>query len=231
MANSQALDALGFSSHTGINALAIDYRYRRLSDYFHGTSCLEMGSSDGRGLSCLLNHFESVVAVDGSGEAIARIRQDFPNVEAVHSMFENLDLGRRFDTVLMGHVLEHVEDPMLVLEVGKRHLALGGALIADVPNGNSLHRHLGVELGMLTRCNDLNESDISIGHRRVYMPDEFYGQLERAGLRVAARGGFFLKPFSNSQLESLLPGQLEALFKLGEGFPEIAAEMYAVCET
>ncbi len=229
---SNRLDELDFSAHDGLNALTIDYRYRRLAAFYQGRSCLEFGCADGRGLEFLLERFEAVTAVDGSARLLeeTRRRVTSPRLTLVQGFFEEIDLGRTFDTVQMGHILEHVDDPRRVIEVGIKHLAPEGVLIADVPNANSIHRHVGVSLGMIEQVTDLNDADVRIGHQRVYTWDRFRQEFEALGLRIVEQGGVFLKPLSNAQMEqSLSPEQIRAFFAVGERFPEIAAEIYVVC--
>ena len=36
-----------------------------------------------------------------------------------------------------------------------------------VPNGNSLHRRIGVKLGIIGSTLDLNQTDIKVGHQQV----------------------------------------------------------------
>lgn len=230
----QRLDDLEFSSYQGFNAQLVRWRYERLSRFFRGRRCLELGSSDGQGTEYLLRSFDEVVAVDGSAVAVATLRDrhpDHPGLTCVHAFFEDLDLPDRYDTVVLAHILEHVNDPQQVLAVARRHLAPGGCLIVDVPNAHSLHRQLGVAMGLLDRCTQLNEADLSIGHQRVYEPEVFEQELLDAGLRIVERGGVFLKLLSNAQTESVFePAQLEGMLQLGDSMPELSAEIFAVCE-
>jgi 2-polyprenyl-3-methyl-5-hydroxy-6-metoxy-1,4-benzoquinol methylase len=227
------LDRLQFSSHDGLNAKLIDWRYRELARSFRGRSCLELGCADGRGVDFLIERFDEVTAVDGSPKLVEalRARTTSPKLTVLCSLFEDLVLDRRFDTVLLGHILEHVDDPRRVIEVALRHLADGGVLIADVPNADSLHRHVGVAMGLLARVTDLNEADVRIGHQRVYTPERFRAEFTALGLRIIEEGGFFMKPLSNAQMEAMLtPEQLDAFFRVGRQFPALAAEIYVVAE-
>jgi 2-polyprenyl-3-methyl-5-hydroxy-6-metoxy-1,4-benzoquinol methylase len=226
------LDELDFSAQEGLNARIIDYRYRELAAFYRGKTCLEFGCADGRGLEILLARFESVTAVDGSARLLAETRRRIrsPRLTLIHSLFEDLDLGRRFDTVQMGHVLEHVDEPRAVIKAGIRHLEPRGVLIADVPNANSIHRHVGVALGMIEKVTDLNDADRRIGHQRVYTWERFRHEFQALGLRIVKQGGVFLKPLSNAQLEQMLSAeQIQALFAVGKQFPELAAEIFVVC--
>jgi 2-polyprenyl-3-methyl-5-hydroxy-6-metoxy-1,4-benzoquinol methylase len=219
-------------SYTQFNDWLIARRYQRLKDFFVGTECLELGSAEGMGTGFLLEGFEKVVAVDGSEVAIDEVKRRFdsPKLETVHSFFEDLDLkGRTFSTIVMAHILEHVDDPKRVLLHARNFIDKDGVMIIDVPNGNSLHRQVGVKMGLLKEKTELNEADLSIGHQRVYTPETFRSELEACGLEIVRVGGMFIKVLSNSQTEKVFnEEQLEALFWVGEDNPEIAAEIYAV---
>jgi 2-polyprenyl-3-methyl-5-hydroxy-6-metoxy-1,4-benzoquinol methylase len=47
---------------------------------------------------------------------------------------ETMDLGKRFDTIVAGEIIEHLENPGKFLRNMHRHLNLGGTLIISTPN-------------------------------------------------------------------------------------------------
>ena len=50
-----------------------------------------------------------------------------------------------------------------------------------------------------------------------------------AGLRIDVFGGYWLKPLSNSQIESQwTQAMLDAFMQLGERYPDIAGEIYVL---
>lgn len=220
------------TSYSKFNDWLIQKRYQELSKYFVGNSCLEMGCAEGSGTEFLLKRFKKVVTVDGSVKAINHIKKKHPTskLQAINAYFENMNLGYvSFDTLVLAHILEHVDNPLIILKQAKKYAKPGSSIIIDVPNGNSLHRQIGVEMGLLKKCTDLNEADISIGHQRVYLPNTFRLEVENSGLKIKAFGGMFIKVLSNSQTEKVFDSkQLEALFKVGLANPEIAAEMFIV---
>ena len=55
---------------------------------------------------------------------------DFRCVDAT----SDVDLGDRVDRVFIGDVIEHVNDPVRLLEFAKRHLKPGGAILITTPN-------------------------------------------------------------------------------------------------
>jgi 2-polyprenyl-3-methyl-5-hydroxy-6-metoxy-1,4-benzoquinol methylase len=47
---------------------------------------------------------------------------------------ETMDLGKRFDTIVAGEIIEHLENPGKFLRNMRRHLNDGGVLIVSTPN-------------------------------------------------------------------------------------------------
>lgn len=226
------LDHYNFSTKEGFNATLLKLRYKELSIFFKNGSCLELGCADGEGTKMLLPHFEKIVAVDGSEKLINKAKKEITNkkVSFYVSFFEDFETDEKFDTVILAHILEHVDDPLPVLQVAKRFVKNGGVVLIDVPNALSIHRQVGVLMGMLPSEYSLNEADHSIGHQRVYDMTLLKKDIEKSGLKVVNEGGIFLKPFSNGQMESLLDKSgILAFDEMGKRYPAIAAEIYTIC--
>lgn len=64
---------------------------------------------------------------------VAELNRRGFNVRCVDATSE-LDLGERFDTVFIGDVMEHVDNPCALLRFAKRHLITGGRIFAATPN-------------------------------------------------------------------------------------------------
>jgi SAM-dependent methyltransferase len=93
-----------------------------------GASILELGAGAGRVTHALLRLGHPVVAVDESPEMLERIH----GAETVHAKIETLDLGRRFDTVVLASHLVNVPDPawrQTLLRTCRRHVRDHGAVI------------------------------------------------------------------------------------------------------
>lgn len=167
--------------------------------------------------------------VEGAGSFCEDLRARFPAAEVVHSLFEDFQPAGQFDNVILGHVLEHVGDPVHILKLVEGWLAPGGRAISAVPNARSLHRQAAVMMGLLPFEEALNETDVHHGHRRVFNPETFRQVFMQSGLGIDIFGGYWLKPVSNGQIEeSWTPQMLAAFMSLGERYPDIAAEIYIV---
>lgn len=208
----------------------IGFRYRTLKPYIQGPLGLELGPAEGEMTRFLVEDFEQLVTVDGSRELLAQI-PDRPNLRKVHSLFEHYQPEQRFNTIVMEHILEHVDDPVGLLRRAASWLAPGGRILAGVPNGNSIHRLAAVKMGLLQHPCELNERDHTLGHQRVYTSATLRADIEAAGLAVSQSGGVYFKPLSNRQIQDhWSEGMIEGFYELGKDFPEHAAELYMVCE-
>ena len=213
----------------GVMEPAIDYCFRILERHLKGDSVLEMGPAEGVMTELLATTGKSVTIVEGSALFCESLRQRLPGIRVVHALFEEFEAEGRFDTIVMGHVLEHVSDPVDLLRRTRDWLKPGGRIFAAVPNARSLHRQAAVIMGLLPQEDALNEADLHHGHRRVFNPESFRAAFTQAGLQVDVFGGYWLKPLANSQIESHWTSTMvDAFMQMGERYPDIAGEIYVL---
>jgi len=206
-----------------------EFVYRSIKPYFKGKLALELGPASGYMTKALVDDFEKLHLVEGSQYLIDQI-PDYINVSKHCSMFEDFDTDLRFDTIIMSHVLEHIEQPVPVLQKIRTWLASDGVFIVSVPNARSIHRMVAVKMGLLKTEYTLNERDHALGHYRVYDTTNLVADIQQAGFKVLHTGGSFLKPLSNAQIEQYwTPDMVEGFFEVGKNFPENCAEIFVVC--
>jgi len=174
----------------------ISFRYRTLRPYCEGSEGLELGPAEGNMTQLLLQDFQRLTVVDAASELLECI-PDAPNLLKVHALFEEFNPSWSFNTIIMEHILEHVEQPVELLIRVKKWLAPGGKLLVGVPNGHSIHRLVAVKMGLLKEPCELNQRDEALGHRRVYTPETLRKDLEDAQLHIVKTGGVFFKPLSS----------------------------------
>jgi 2-polyprenyl-3-methyl-5-hydroxy-6-metoxy-1,4-benzoquinol methylase len=213
----------------GPNAHTVAYCFRVFLRHLQPGRCLELGPAEGLMTGHLAEHYDDLTVVDASPQFCASLRERFPSVEVVQALFENYSPAGEFDNIVLGHVLEHVIDPVGILTAVRDWMAPGGRLLAAVPNAYSVHRQMAVIMGLLPTENTLNETDARMGHRRVYSPGGLERDVTSAGFAIERAGGYWLKPVSNAQIErDWTVGMLEAAMQVGERYPDIAAEIYVV---
>lgn len=208
----------------------IRFRYQTIKSKLVGRRGLELGPAEGEMTQFLVDDFDELTIVDGSADLLAQIPER-KNLIKVHSLFEAFEPTQLFDSILLEHILEHVDDPIGLLNMAKNWLAPGGRLFLGVPNGNSIHRLVAVKMGLLDHSCQLNARDQALGHRRVYTPITLKADIAKSGLKVRQMGGVFFKPLSNAQIqEHWTEEMIQGFYELGEDFPDLAAEIFAVCD-
>ena len=214
----------------GANWASIKYSFKVAERHLVGDSILEMGPAEGVMTELLAATGKKLTLVEGSALFCDSLHRRFPQAQTIHSLFEEFQPNELFDNIILGHVLEHVEDPVDVLSRAKRWLKPGmGRLFGAVPNARSLHRQAAVIMGILRQEDALNEMDVHHGHRRVFNPESFRNAFFQAGLKIEVFGGYWMKPVSNTQIEaSWTHEMIEAFMALGERYPDIAGEIYVV---
>jgi trans-aconitate methyltransferase len=213
----------------GVNTTTVAYSVRVFSRHWRRGSCLELGPAEGRATASLVEHFDDLTCVEGAAVLCDALRQRHPGVVIECSTFEDYAPARTFDNIVLGHVLEHVEDPVAILARVKTWLSAKGRIFASVPNARSLHRQMAVMMGLLPHEHSLNPVDIHHGHRRVYDPESLRRDVHAAGFSIELFGGYWIKPVANHQLEAhWTPDMIAAAMAVGERYPDIAAEIYVI---
>jgi hypothetical protein len=123
----------------------------------------------------------------------------------------------------MGFILEHVDDPDMILAHYRQLLKPDGKIYVAVPNAKSLNRRLGLEMGLIDDIYSLNANDIAFGHKRQYCLASLRDTLDRAGLQISHEEGIYLKPLPLATLETLpeFRANLDAMLKVGIEFPDL----------
>lgn len=205
-----------------------DYNFQTLKRYFKGDLALELGPASGFMTKQLVKEFKQLHIVEGSERLLQQI-PDFDNMVKHHSFFEDFNTDLKFDTIIMSHVLEHISNPVEVLQKIKNWLSDDGVLLVSVPNAKSIHRLVAVEMNLLATPYELNQRDHELGHYRVYDMDLLKTDILNAGFKIKENGGVFFKPVSNGQIDENWSTEMkEGFYKIGKYFPEYCAEIYVV---
>lgn len=188
-------------------------------------SLLELGIGHGYTSALFNRFFVRHVVVEGSSVVINLFKENNEelNVEIVESYFENFSTPEQFDVIIMGFMLEHVDDPGLILDRFKKFLAPGGRLFVAVPNAKSLNRRLGLELGIIDEIYNLNENDLALGHQRQFCRETLKSLLFEHGFKADWEEGIYLKPLPLACLQQLprFHDNLQAMLEVGVDFPDL----------
>jgi 2-polyprenyl-3-methyl-5-hydroxy-6-metoxy-1,4-benzoquinol methylase len=214
------------------------FKIREFERFFRHGSLLELGSHTGSFTEFLLPFFEDITCLEASEDAIKEAHSKLgERVAFIHGTLESVSLPRRYDNIVLTHVLEHLDDPVQVLRrVNSEWLGNGGRLFLVVPNANAPSRQIAVHMGLISHNSAVTEGEAEHGHRRTYALDTLERDAVAAGLSVVHRAGIFFKALANFQWDRLLNTDiiseeyLEGCYKLGQRYPDLCSSIFLLCE-
>jgi 2-polyprenyl-3-methyl-5-hydroxy-6-metoxy-1,4-benzoquinol methylase len=189
---SRVADRLGFGRHPDRDEAPVDFddsdaeledvldslrdadRYAdwiySLTEPHLGQEVLEIGAGHGE-LTARLSRGRFVTATDLSKRCVDGLQEQYAgaaNVEIRHADVAALGDSRRYDSVILVNVLEHIDDDVGALRDLRDLLKPGGKLIVFVPAFESLY----------------SDFDRRIGHRRRYRRSRLISVVDKAGLKL-----------------------------------------------
>jgi len=215
----------------GCNGYTTAYSYKIFKKNSVNGSVLELGPAEGIMTDKIIKDFKDVTILEASPKFCNSLKKKYKNLNVINSLFENFSSKKKYNNIILGHVLEHVKNPNKLLKNLKKNLMKNGIIFCAVPNARSLHRQAAVILQILKNEYQLNNSDKHHGHRRVYNPETLRNEFLQSGYEILNFGGYWIKTLSNKQTEknhSLK--MIDAFMFLGERYPDIAAEIYVVAK-
>ena len=134
------------------------------------------------------------------------------------------------DFIICSGLLNEIEHPEGILRSARSLLGARGLVHVNVANAYSLHRRLARAMGIIGTEKQLTARNRKLAQYRVFDMGSLVKLAGRSGFRVAEQGGYFLKPFTHAQMESLSGllsrRMLDGLWQLGREAPEFASEIY-----
>lgn len=211
---------------------------RAFEPFYRDGATLELGSFKGAFTKRLLSRFDDITCVEGSADAISAAKDIVGDkVQILHSSFETVELPRRYENVILTHVLEHMNDPVgLLKRINSEWLSENGRLFLVCPNANAPSRQIAVKMGLIPYNAAVTAAEAEHGHLRTYALDTLERDASAAGLKVSYRTGIFFKALANFQWDRLLatdiisPAYLEGCYQLGQQYPDLCSSIFLLCE-
>lgn len=214
------------------------YMIKSFLPFFKEGNFLELGSYMGNFTKRFLDHFADITCVEVSDEAIKIAKGELGSrVKFINSLFETAKLPTKYDNIVLTHVLEHIDDPILVLKrINDEWLTDTGRFFLVCPNANAPSRQIAVKMGLITHNSAITPAEKEHGHRITYSLDTLERDAKAAGLNVVHRSGIFFKALANFQWDRLLQTDiiskeyLEGCFQLGQIYPDLCSSIFLMCE-
>ena len=81
-------------------------------------------------------------------------------------------------------------------------------------------------MGIIGQIDECGESDLKLGHYRVYLPFQLNEHIEAAGLEIKYQDHFYMKPLPTSMMEKLPVEILQGFDELGRKFTDLSFYIY-----
>lgn len=142
------------------------------------------------------------------------------NVRLIHSSIENFNNPEKFDSIILSHVLEHLEELYPILRKLRSFLTINGNLCIIVPNKNALFR------------SEMAFKDLA--HRWVFDDESLSFILKRAGFKIKRIIGATHIPFSSRMTKrfsnlTLTKVVTKACLYLGRILPSKNYSLWYIC--
>lgn len=214
------------------------FMIRSFTPFFRLGNLMELGSFKGDLTRRLLPIFNDITCVEASHEAISIAKKEFgERVKFINSTFETVTLSRKYDNIVLTHVLEHLDEPILVMKrINDEWLSDTGRFFLVCPNANAPSRQIAVKMGLISHNSAVTTAEAKHGHRITYTFDTLERDAKAAGLNVIHRSGIFFKALANFQWDKLLntdiisPEYLEGCYQLGQQYPDLCSSIFLMCE-
>lgn len=156
-----------------VNSHGYLYRAKWINKWIKSGSILDLGCNNGiLSLRYAYNGWRTV-GVDLSKKAIKfcndfLARFEIDDAEYIQSSIEDFTTKERFDNIFLCEVIEHVADPIKVIEVAEKHLKPNGIIFVTTPD---YYGPYGIN----------NEGDKDGEHLRIYKAKELKELFEQRG--------------------------------------------------
>jgi 2-polyprenyl-3-methyl-5-hydroxy-6-metoxy-1,4-benzoquinol methylase len=214
------------------------YMIESFKHHFVEGNCLELGSFKGDFTKRLVPYFNDITCVEASDEAIKTAKQNLPsNITYFNSLFENVELPKKYDNIILTHVLEHIDDPVALLtKIKIEWLSENGKLFLVCPNANAPSRQIAVKMGLIGHNSAITPAEADHGHRITYTLDTLERDIKASGLNAIYRSGIFFKALANFQWDRLLQTDiiskeyLNGCYELGQQYPDLCSSLMFICK-
>jgi 2-polyprenyl-3-methyl-5-hydroxy-6-metoxy-1,4-benzoquinol methylase len=208
------------------NRLILNWYPNRILQRAKGRSLLELGLGHGYSSLIFSRHFPAYTVIEGSKAVIERFQTSHPEaaIDVRCALFEDFVAEMCYDNIVMGFILEHVDDPAQILRRYRAFLSPEGSLFIAVPNCEALNRRFGYEAGLIGKLDDLSPADRLLGHQRLFTLRSLGELCQGEGFRIESVEGLFLKPITTGQIRQLELSEaiLQAMLQVGVGYPELS---------
>ncbi|NQV23426.1 MAG: class I SAM-dependent methyltransferase [Rhodopirellula sp.] len=141
-------------------------------------------------------------------------------------------LPRRFDMILISGLLHEVNHPDEILKHVRKCCNEHTIVHVNVPNADSLHRLLAVEMGLIESPEAISTLQEKLQQQRTFNLKTLKILCEDCGFKTDESGSYFPKYFTHEQMHELMrtgiltPQILDGIFQMSKHIPSYGSEIF-----
>jgi Methyltransferase domain len=185
-----------------------------------------------------VDRFSSYTVVEPEptfAEAAAQVADGLPSVSVVTARLEDVArelIATRPDFVILSSLLHEVSEPRVLLQAIRTICTPETVVHVNVPNVMSFHRLLAVKMGLIADPFQQSEMERRFGRHERFDLAALLALARDMSFEVIESGSYFVKPFTNYQMDLLLDtvdreSLLDGLDRMIEYMPDLGSELYA----
>ncbi len=107
------------------------------------------------------------------------------------------------DVILISGLLHEIPDPALVLKAVFDVCSPDTLVHINVPNANSFHRILALEMGLINDLKELSPNQKMLQQNHTFDIESLEKLCQSVGFQAVESGSYFIKPFTHRQMQTL----------------------------
>ena len=137
--------------------------------------------------------------------------------------------------IICSGLLHEVSEPRSLLSAIRRICKEETVVHIEVPNANSMHRLLGVEMSLIEDIYSKSENNIRLQQNTNFDMDQLKKIVEESGMKIIEEGSLFIKPFSHKQMGEMCKCGiideyvLDGLYNLTKYMPQFGSVFVKMC--
>jgi len=207
------------------------FHFQEISKNIVGKQVLELGCSTGLSTFLLSQLDIYLTVVEGSKINIEKSNENFEfnkNVKFINTLWEDFESKEKFTDILLVDSFQLLENKKQLLKKYQNLLTAEGRFHLIFPNSNSLHRQIGVEMGLIESLTEQSDMDKLVNSNQTLDWNSSRNLLTNFEFEIEKEIPILLKPLDNKSMLTLAEDQINAYFLIAKKYKDICSHMYFV---
>lgn len=183
--------------------------------------------------------YESYTIVEPSNEFVQhaeKLANGKGNINIIHGYMEEIYKKlleiEDFDFIIVSSLLHEVPDPNKLLQSIYKICKQYTLVHINVPNVYSFHRLLAKEMGCIKNIFNKSETEIKFQRHTRFDKNLLFKIVEENNFQVLSHGTYFVKPFTNEQMEKIInqnivsKEMIKGLERMIKYMPDLGCEIF-----